>query len=136
MPPTKILGQKGFLRWLVDKNVHITVVTRPKDDFPKKDHHVLQKALNILSSSGIHIMLKSNIHQKFAIMDQKIVWYGSINLLCYGSAQESIMRIEAIDAEHSNECGLVCCARSHIAALEQAIFEDLEAVLILMMISN
>ena len=27
-------------------------------------------------------------------MDQKIVWYGSINLLSYGSAQESIMRIE------------------------------------------
>ena len=28
-------------------------------------------------------------------MDQKIVWYGSINLLSYGSAQESIMRIES-----------------------------------------
>jgi hypothetical protein len=27
-------------------------------------------------------------------MDQKIVWYGSINLLSYGRAQESIMRIE------------------------------------------
>lgn len=27
-------------------------------------------------------------------MDQKIVWYGSTNLLSYGSAQESIMRIE------------------------------------------
>jgi hypothetical protein len=28
-------------------------------------------------------------------MDQKTLWYGSINLLSYGNAQESIMRIES-----------------------------------------
>jgi hypothetical protein len=28
-------------------------------------------------------------------MDQKIVWYGSINLLSFGSAEESIMRLES-----------------------------------------
>jgi hypothetical protein len=43
------------------------------------------------------VVLKSNIHQKFAVFDQKIVWYGSINLLSYGNAQESIMRIESPD---------------------------------------
>jgi phosphatidylserine/phosphatidylglycerophosphate/cardiolipin synthase-like enzyme len=59
-----------------------------------KDHPVLQKALDLLTRSGVNIIYKSNIHQKFAIMDQKIVWYGSINLLSYGRAQESIMRIE------------------------------------------
>ena len=46
-------------------------------------------------------------------------------------ARESITRIGAIDAAHCVESPLECCARSHIAALEQAIFEDLEAVLIL-----
>lgn len=30
-------------------------------------------------------------------MDQKVVWYGSINLLSYGTAQESIMRIESVN---------------------------------------
>lgn len=39
-------------------------------------------------------MFKSNIHQKFAIFDQKIVWYGSINLLSFGRSEESIMRLE------------------------------------------
>jgi hypothetical protein len=33
--------------------------------------------------------------EKFAIRDQKIVWYGSINYLSYGDAEESIMRIES-----------------------------------------
>jgi len=76
-------------------NVRVIVVTRPKEDFMAKDHGTLQRTLNLLTSNGVKIVFKSNIHQKFAVMDQKIVWYGSINLLSYGSAQESIMRIES-----------------------------------------
>ena len=38
---------------------------------------------------------KSNIHQKFAIIDNKITWYGSINLLSFGYSEESIMRLES-----------------------------------------
>lgn len=82
------------LKNAIGEHILITVVTRPKEDFPKKDHPALQKALDLLTHSGINIIYKSNIHQKFAVMDQKIVWYGSINLLSYGRAQESIMRIE------------------------------------------
>lgn len=82
------------LKAAINKKIHVTVVTRPKEDFPKKDHSVLQKALDLLTGSGITVIFKTNIHQKFAVMDQKTVWYGSINLLSYGSAQESIMRIE------------------------------------------
>jgi superfamily II DNA or RNA helicase len=77
------------------KNIRVIVVTRPKEDFSLKEHDVLQNTMDLLTSSGIIIVFKSNIHQKFAIMDQKIVWYGSINLLSYRSAQESIMRIDS-----------------------------------------
>ncbi len=77
------------------KDIRVIVVTRPKEDFMAKDHGTLQRTLNLLTSNGVKIVFKSNIHQKFAVMDQKIVWYGSINLLSYGSAQESIMRIES-----------------------------------------
>ena len=48
----------------------------------------------LLVAAGIQVIFKSNIHQKFAICDQKIVWYGSINLLSFGRAEESIMRLE------------------------------------------
>ena len=44
---------------------------------------------------------------------------------------ESITRIEAIHASHCGGSPLECCARSHIVALELAIFEDLEAAFIL-----
>jgi hypothetical protein len=56
---------------------------------------VLEKTMGRLMSKDISVVYKSNIHQKFAIMDQKIVWYGSVNLLNCGNAQESMMRIES-----------------------------------------
>ena len=43
----------------------------------------------------IRVILKPNIHQKFAIMDQRVIWYGSINFLSYGNAEESVMRIDS-----------------------------------------
>ncbi len=77
------------------KKLRVIVVTRPKEDFQPKDHATLQRTLDLLTDNGVRVVFKSNIHQKFAVMDQKVVWYGSINLLSYGSAQESIMRIES-----------------------------------------
>jgi phosphatidylserine/phosphatidylglycerophosphate/cardiolipin synthase-like enzyme len=75
------------------RNLSVIVVTRPKEDFPDKDHAALLRTLDLLTMSGVKVVFQANIHQKFAVMDRKIVWYGSINLLSYGSAQESIMRI-------------------------------------------
>jgi superfamily II DNA or RNA helicase len=85
----------NYLKNSIGKKIRVIVVTRPKEDFKPKDHAFLQRTLDLLTNSGISIVFKSNIHQKFAIVDQKTVWYGSINLLSYGSAQESIMRIES-----------------------------------------
>jgi superfamily II DNA or RNA helicase len=83
------------LKSALDKKIRIIVVTRPPEDFKAEDRTALQNNLDLLKSKGISLVFKSNIHQKFAIMDQRMVWYGSINLLSYGSAQESIMRIES-----------------------------------------
>lgn len=84
-----------YLSPALSQKVKVIVVTRPVEDFEGKDNASLKNTLDLLESSGVSLVFKSNIHQKFAIMDQKIVWYGSINLLSYGSAEESIMRLES-----------------------------------------
>ena len=61
--------------------------------------------------------------------DRRVLILNELQTL--GIPWERISRIEAIDAEHEMESPLECCARSHIAALDQALSEDLEAVLIL-----
>jgi phosphatidylserine/phosphatidylglycerophosphate/cardiolipin synthase-like enzyme len=73
----------------------VVVVTRTAEDFKDKDLTARQTALDFLRNSGVVVIFKSNIHQKFAVMDEKIVWYGSINLLSFGSAEESVMRLES-----------------------------------------
>ncbi len=83
------------LDFAIANKANITIVTRPASDFTNKDLSSWKDAIEHLKTAGIHLVFKSNIHQKFAIFDQKIVWYGSINLLSYGSAEESMMRIES-----------------------------------------
>jgi len=83
------------LKIALDKKIRVIIVTRPAEDFVPEDQNALKKMFELLKDNGVNVILKSNIHQKFAVTDQKVVWYGRINLLSYGSAQESIMRIES-----------------------------------------
>jgi phosphatidylserine/phosphatidylglycerophosphate/cardiolipin synthase-like enzyme len=55
----------------------------------------LEETVASLQDAGVRLLFKAKIHQKFAVIDEKIVWYGSINILSYGGAQESIMRLES-----------------------------------------
>ena len=75
--------------------VRVIVVTRPTGGFGEKKLTALQGTLDMLQDAGVKVVFRSNIHQKFALIDQKVVWYGSINLLSFGNAEESIMRLES-----------------------------------------
>lgn len=77
------------------RKVKVIVVTRPLEDFGEKDTASLQGALKLLQDAGVNMIFRTNIHQKFAVVDQRISWYGSINLLSFGSSEESIMRLES-----------------------------------------
>ncbi|MGW8159982.1 MAG: TOTE conflict system archaeo-eukaryotic primase domain-containing protein [Desulfoprunum sp.] len=79
----------------LQNKVKVTVVTRPTGNFGEKEPTALQGTLDMLQHAGVNVVFRSNIHQKFALIDQKVVWYGSINLLSFGSAEESIMRLES-----------------------------------------
>lgn len=91
----RVLQMLQHLNIAFDKKIRIIIITRPVEDYKEKDRGILKNTLDVLKRNEITVVFKPNIHQKFAIMDQKIVWYGSINLLSYGSAQESMMRIES-----------------------------------------
>jgi superfamily II DNA or RNA helicase len=84
-----------YLDIAIKNKVRVVVVTRPIEDFRNKDVVALQGVLDLLKDAGVSMVFKTNIHQKFAIIDEKIVWYGSINLLSFGSAEESVMRLES-----------------------------------------
>lgn len=91
----RALQMLPYLAAALAKRVAVVVVTRPTNAYKDKDKPALEETLASLQDAGVRLLFKANIHQKFAVIDQKIVWYGSINLLSYGSAQESLMRLDS-----------------------------------------
>jgi superfamily II DNA or RNA helicase len=77
------------------QGVNVTAVTRPEEDYMEKDRGRISGNIKHLTEKGITVIEKSKIHLKFSIIDEQIVWYGSINLLSFGSAEESIMRLDS-----------------------------------------
>jgi HKD family nuclease len=83
------------LEWLkkpIQKDVSITVITRSPEFY--KEPERIKECIEYLQNA-VTVVQKPNIHQKFIIIDNRFVWYGSINLLSFGSSEESIMRLES-----------------------------------------
>ena len=91
----RVIQMMGYFENILKKQVKITIVTRPVNDFTETQKRTLEKIFSLLTDAGVNIVFKSKIHQKFAVIDGKIIWYGSINLLSFGYAKESIMRLKS-----------------------------------------
>ena len=53
---------------------------------------MVKELLDQLKLSGFAVRERSNIHQKFIVIDEQIIWYGSINLFAYGRTAETMLR--------------------------------------------
>jgi superfamily II DNA or RNA helicase len=85
---------------ILNKKVRITIITRPADEYKEDKRAVLENLFSTVMTAGVRLVFRSNIHQKFAIIDNRTTWYGSINLLSFGSSEESIMRLESSSIAH------------------------------------
>ena len=81
----------------IQDGVSVSVVTRPPEDFTGENAVLTKENLQTLESTGVKVILKSSFHQKFTVLDNKTVWYGSVNFLSFGTNEESIMRFDSFD---------------------------------------
>lgn len=81
----------------INNGSKLTVVTRPAEEYEKTSQSYFIDMVNSIRLTGANLVFKPNLHQTFAIIDQRIVWYGSINLLSYGRSEESIIRLDSLD---------------------------------------
>ena len=75
----------------VNRGVDVHIFTRPP--FKPK---INQGALNLPIENGfqeVMISYRARMHEKIAIIDQKIVWYGSLNIFSHTTSTESMLRI-------------------------------------------
>ena len=80
---------------LQEKGVTITVLTWNPDSYNFGSSIHKMEILRTLNEAGIEVVLKEENCLHFAIIDNSIVWYGSLNLLGKEDAEDNIMRIDS-----------------------------------------
>ena len=78
----------------LQQGANVVVFTRSPESFSNASRQKVFDIIADLKNGNVKVIVKERIHQKFAIVDRRIVWYGSINLLSYGRSEESMMRFE------------------------------------------
>ena len=91
----RMLQMTEHFQEILKNQVEITIITRPAHDFKKDRRSSLEQIFKSAEEIGVRLIFRSNLHQKFAIVDDRITWYGSINLLSFGYSEESIMHLES-----------------------------------------
>lgn len=97
MRKSRITSLMKILDPIIEGGVKVTVVTRPPEDFKERDRDTVNECAERLRKNGVTVKSKSDFHQKFTVIDQSVVWYGSVNFLSFGTHEESIMRFENAD---------------------------------------
>lgn len=97
MRKSRITGVLKQLTHAIETGVRVNVVTRPPEDFKEKERDAVIVCTELLQKNGVTVKYKSDFHQKFTVIDQSVVWYGSVNFLSFGTHEENIMRFENAD---------------------------------------
>ena len=78
---------------LVKRRVKIRINTRHPDCHDKEMGIQARKAAQILLETGVKIYTYSDLrHWKLAVIDGKILWEGSLNILSHGRSREIMRR--------------------------------------------
>jgi chaperonin cofactor prefoldin len=93
------LTQRGAGRWVdhfraaLERGVAIRIVTRPSSEFGGAADAETQAAIEHLKSIGVCVDLRARMHEKIAIIDERLLWMGSLNILSHRDTSESMFRI-------------------------------------------
>ena len=81
-----------------ENGVKITVVTLNPEGYPEEKIEDTKALVQVLVNCGIKVRLQDHMHEHFAIIDDEIVWYGSMNLLSRAKVDDNLMRVKSKDA--------------------------------------
>ncbi|MCL4354805.1 phospholipase D-like domain-containing protein [Patescibacteria group bacterium] len=80
---------------LLEKGVQIFIFTRdPKEHNPRMEQQS-EEAIRIFEIIGVQVLIcLGSHHRKLAIIDRKILWEGSLNILSQSNSREIMRRME------------------------------------------
>jgi len=81
------------LERLREKKVVVTIITRPPIEQGSRLKEHAEEIIGYLESIGIIIYQRRKIHQKIAVVDNYINWFGSLNILSHNDTNEQMARM-------------------------------------------
>ncbi len=81
---------------LIKRGVRITVITRSPQEHGDSLAIQAERAIQSFEALGVQVLLcTDNHHRKLAILDRKILWEGSLNILSQTYSREIMRRINS-----------------------------------------
>ena len=91
---------------LQERGVRIAVLTLSPSAYPEDAAGHQEELIGLLRSAGTVVRCSERCREHFAVIDNDIVWYGSMNLLSREKEEDSMMRLE--NASIAQELLLKC----------------------------
>ena len=82
-----------LLQSAVSRGAKITIHT--SDDDTRRSE--IAAAVDALQSAGAEVILHRGSQQRYAVLDERIVWYGNVDLLAFGRRDTDVLRFENAD---------------------------------------
>ncbi|MHB1042631.1 MAG: AAA domain-containing protein [Eubacteriales bacterium] len=83
-----------FFRALLGRDVLVCVYTRhPSEQSGSLSEHA-EQVIKQLETLGAKVVQRKGMHQKIAIIDNRVAWEGSLNILSHKDTQEQMRRFE------------------------------------------
>ncbi|MGH7158352.1 MAG: phospholipase D-like domain-containing protein [Candidatus Saccharimonadales bacterium] len=84
------------LRRAVERGVVVTINTRELEEHEGYLRHEAEWAVSALQAVGISVLFTGGHHRKLAIIDRKVLWEGSHNILSQNTSCEVMRRIDSV----------------------------------------
>jgi len=102
MSPFASLRRAGqmmdYFRALLNRNVDLRIITRPPSKQGGKLSEHAEEVIKQLEALGATVVQRKGMHQKVAVIDNQVVWEGSLNILSHKDTQEQMRRFEGQNA--------------------------------------
>jgi len=91
----------GTARWVdslraaLARGVKARILTRPPEEFGGGSSDEVAELVQALRGLGITVDMRARMHEKIAILDGRILWHGSLNILSHRETHESMLRLES-----------------------------------------
>lgn len=93
----RITALLPYLEKAISSGVKISICTRTASNYKPEQQVAITELIDRLMGNGITVTQKDNLQQHYAVFDQSIVWYGSIDYLSFSKKEASALRFENAD---------------------------------------